>query len=183
MGQFIFSEGFGGMGGKSKIAKMGNRQAEISDDAIIINEPGKPIIKIYPKRKEYSETTIKLPANFAISPEELAKRNDVVFKSLGKERVGKYACLKIEASYNDEKLESIKFLFWSAPELKNLVVRSVISLGPEVKFITVLEDVSLSVNEELFRIPADYKKVIEPNYMKELEKNIPKSSQPSARPE
>jgi hypothetical protein len=181
MGQFIFSEGFGGTGGKSKVAKMGNRQAEIDEDVIHISE-GEKLINVYPKRKEYSEMTIKLPAAFAISPEELAKRNGVIFRSLGKEKVGKYSCIKIEVSYKDEKLKDMKFLFWSTPELKNLIVRSEISLGSQVKFITVLDDVSLGANEELFRIPADYKRVTEPDYMKELEKNIPKSSQPSARP-
>jgi hypothetical protein len=65
--------------------------------------------------------------------------------------------------------------------LKDLVIRSEISLGPQVKFITVLDDISLSVNEELFRIPANYKKVVEPAYMKDLENNIPKSRQPSTQ--
>ena len=46
IGQFIFSEGFGGTGGKSKIAKMGNRQAEIDEDVIHISE-GKKLINVW----------------------------------------------------------------------------------------------------------------------------------------
>ena len=49
-----------------------------------------------------------------------------------------------------------------APELKNLVIKSATSLGERVKLLTLLEDISLSVDEKLFRIPRGYKKVIEP---------------------
>jgi hypothetical protein len=47
-------------------------------------------------------------------------------------------------------------------------------LGRRVKFLTLLEDVSLGVDEELFRIPAGYKRVVEPDYMKELQERIRK---------
>lgn len=168
--QFLFAEGFGGFGAKSKVAKMGNQQVEVTEDTIFIAEPGKPTIKVFPKRKEYAEMPVEKKDDFPIAPEELAKRNDVMFKALGTEKVGQYTCLKIEAAYKDEKLkETMKFLFWVAPELKNLVVKSEMSFGQQGKFLTLLEDVSLSVNEELFRIPKGYKKVVEPGYMKRLE--------------
>ena len=57
--QFLFSEGFGGFGAKSKVAKTGNREAEIREDAIFISEPGKPTIKVFPKRKEYAEMRVE----------------------------------------------------------------------------------------------------------------------------
>ena len=174
MQQFLFSEGFGGFGAKSKVAKMGNRQVEVTDETIFINEPGKPTIKVFPKRREYSELPLEKNNDFSVSPEELARRSDVAFKSLGTETVGKYMCLKIEASYKDEKLKEIKFVFWAAPQLKNLVIRSEVSLGDRVKFLTLLEDVSLGVNEKLFRLPPGYTKVIEPDYMKRWEENIRK---------
>jgi hypothetical protein len=174
MQQFLFSEGFGGFGAKSKVAKMGNRQVEVTDDTVFIHEPGKPTIKVFPKRKEYSELPLEKNDDFSVSPEEIARRSDVVFKSLGTETVGRYVCLKIEASYKDEKLKEMKFVFWAAPQLKNLVIKSEVSLGERVKFLTLLEDVSLGVNEKLFRIPPGYKKVIEPDYMKRLEENIRK---------
>jgi len=81
---------------------------------------------------------------------------------LGREKVGQYTCIKIEASYNDQKLKEMRFVFWMAPELKNLVIKSATSLGERVKLLTLLEDISLSVDEKLFRIPRGYKKVIEP---------------------
>ena len=174
MQQFLFSEGFGGFGAKSKVAQMGNRQVEVTDDTVFINEPGKPTIKVFPKRKEYSELPLEKNDDFSVSPEEIARRSDVVFKSLGTETVGRYLCLKIEASYKDEKLKEMKFVFWAAPQLKNLVIKSATSLGERVKFLTLLEDVSLGVNEKLFLIPPDYKKVIEPDYTKRLEENIRK---------
>jgi len=174
MQQFLFSEGFGGFGAKSKVAKMGNRQVEVTDDTIFINEPGKPTIKVFLKRKEFSELPLEKNDDFSVSPEEIARRSDVVFKSLGTEAVGRFMCLKIEASYKDEKLKEMKFVFWAAPQLKNLVVKSEMSLGERVKFLTLLEDVSLGVNEKLFRIPPGYKKVIEPDYMKRLEENVRK---------
>lgn len=172
--QFTFSEGFGGFGATSKVAKMGNRQVEVTEDAIFIHEPGEPTIKVFPKRKEYARMPVTKEDDFAVSPEGLARRDDVSFKSLGTEKVGRYACIKIEVSYKDEKLKEMKFLFWAAPELKNLIIKSEISLGQEVKFLTVLGDISLSVDEELFRVPAGYKKVVEPDYMKEPQDRIRK---------
>jgi len=172
MQQFLFSEGFGGFGARSKVAKMGKRQVEVTDDTIFINEPGKPTIKVFPKRKEYSELPLEWNDDFSVYPEEIARRSDVVFKYLGKEPVGSHTCLKIEVSYKDEKLKEMKFVFWAAPRLQNLVIKSETSLGERVKFLTLLEDVSLAVNKKLFRIPPGYKKVIEPDYMKRLEDNI-----------
>ena len=174
--QFSFSEGFGGFGAKSIVAKMGKRQVEVTEDTIFINEPGKPTIKVFPKRKEYTELPVEKEDDFSISPEELAKRDDVSFKSLGVEKVGKYNCVKIEVSYKDDRLKEMKFLFWAAPELKNLIVKSEISMGQQVKFLTLLEDVSLSVDEELFRIPAGYKKVGEFDYPKEKTNRKPRRS-------
>ena len=177
--QFFFSEGFGGFGAKSKVAKTGSRQAEVTEDTIFINEPGKPTIKVFPKRKEYTEMPVEKKDDFSISPEEIAKRNDVVFKSLGTEKVGEFRCVKIEVSYKDERLKEMKFLFWAAPELKNLVIKSEMSLGQQVKFLTLLEDVSLSVDKELLRIPAGYKKAGEFDYLKQ--KNIRKPHRTSTR--
>ena len=172
--KFFFSEGFGGFGADSKVAKLGNRRVEVTEDTIFINEPSKPTIKVYPQRKEYSEMPALKNSKFADSPEELVKRDDVLFKTLGTERVGKYSCIKIEVKYKDEKLKDVQFLYWSSPELKNLIIKSEITLGQSVKFLTLLEDVSFSVDEELFRIPADYKKVVEPDYMKELQEKLQK---------
>lgn len=179
--QFLFSEGFGGFGVASKIAKLGSREAEIREDTVFINEPGKSTIKVFPKRKEYAEMPVEKNDDFAVSTEELAKRNDVIFKSPGTEKVGKYTCIKIEITYKDEKLNDMKFLFWVAPELKNLVIRSEISLGPQVKFSTLLEDISFEVDASIFQIPAGYKKVVEPDNMKDLEKKIRKTLRPSTR--
>jgi hypothetical protein len=174
MQQFLFSEGFGGFGANSKVAKMGNRQVAVTEDTIFISESGKPTIKVFPKRKEYAEMPFEKGDDFAVSPEGLAARSDVSFKSLGREKVGKYTCIKIEATYKDKKLKEMKFLFWAAPELKNLVIRTEISLGRQVRFLTLLEDISLSVDEELLRVPAGYKKIVEPDYMRELEEKTRK---------
>ena len=172
--RFAFSEGFGGFGANSKVVKMGNRQAEVTEDTIYINEPGKPLIKVFPKRKEWSELKMDGSDDFAFTPEALAKRNDTIFKSLGADTVGQYTCIKIEVSFKDQKLMGMKFLFWAAPSLRNLVVKSEASLGERVRFFTLLENVSLRVDEKLFRIPAGYKKVVEPDYLKTLEDNIRK---------
>ncbi|HUS12559.1 MAG TPA: DUF4412 domain-containing protein [Pyrinomonadaceae bacterium] len=172
--RFVFSEGFGGFGANSKVAKMGKRHAEITEDTIFINEPGKPLIKIFPKRKQYSELQLPKTDEVAVSPEELARQVNTTFRSLGTERIAEYTCIKIEVVYKDEKLNEIKYLFWAAPALKNLVIQSETSLGPRVKFLMLLENVSLGVNEELFRIPAGYKKVAEPDYFKQLEEDIRK---------
>ncbi|HEX8091079.1 MAG TPA: DUF4412 domain-containing protein [Blastocatellia bacterium] len=166
--QFIFSEGFGGFGAGSRVARLGNRYREESDDRIFINEPGKPTIRIYPKRKEYSEQPAEKDI-FQFTPHELAGRNDVTLKSLGKEKVGGYDCLKIEVTYRDEKLKGMVFVFYAAPALKNLVIREEISLGEQVRFVTQLSDVSFNVSENLFLIPAGYKKIVEPSAEEEMD--------------
>lgn len=160
--QFIFSEGFGGFGANSKVAKLGRRRREETDDTVFINESGKPTVKVYPKRKEYSEQPVEADGDSQFSPEGLAGRDDVNFKLLGREKVGGYDCLKIEVTYKDERLREMVFVFYAAPALRNLVIREEISLGEQVKFITQLSGVSFNVPGKLFAIPAGYKKVVEP---------------------
>ena len=176
----FFKNEAGIVGGEgSKVVKMGNRLAEVIANTILIYEPGKPTIKVFPKRKEYAEVTIErkddfaIPPNDLVRPEGIASRSDVVFKSAGTEKVGEYTCVKIEVSHKDEKLTGVKLLFWVAPELKNLVIQSETSVGG-VSYVTLLGDVSLVVNEELFRVPADHKKVSEPDRMKEVEEKLRK---------
>ena len=145
-----------------KMVSLGNRLAEVTEDAIVIKERDKPTIKIFPKRKEYAEVLFQDNYDFTDMPENFAARDGLVFKSLGREKVGSYTCIKIEAAYQSEYLKDAKFLFWAAPELKGLVVKSEISYGPHRKFLTLLEDISLNVDEAMFRVPAGYKKVVEP---------------------
>lgn len=169
MQQFVFSEGFGGFGAASKVSKLGSQHIEVTDDTIFITETGQPTVKVFPKRREYVVITAEKANEFAAEPEELAKRNDMVFRSMGTEKVGEYDCLKIEATYLDERLKEVKFLFWAAPELKNLVIRSEISLSAKVKFVTLLSEISLNVDEKLFRVPEGYKKVEEPANLRYLQ--------------
>ena len=106
--RFAFSKGFGSFGANSKVVKMGNRQAEVTEDTIYINEPGKPLIKVFPKRKEWSELKMDGSEDFAFTPEALAKRDGTIFKSLGAATVGQYTCIKIEVSFKDQKLKGMK---------------------------------------------------------------------------
>jgi hypothetical protein len=174
---FFLTEGSGsGMGLVGKVAKLGDKLAQVSESAILIREPGKPTIKVFPKRQEYAEMAAEKEDYFGGPPEEftdpekVAKRGDVVFKSAGVEKVGEYACVKIEVSPKDEKFKAVKLLFWAAPGLKNLVVQSEVSIARpsegRVRYVTTLEDISLAVDEGLFRVPAGYKKVIEPGRTK-----------------
>jgi hypothetical protein len=160
--RFLFSEGFGGFGAKSQVAKLRGRFREETEDQIIIHEHGKPSIRIMPKKREYSEFTVAKPEEFATEPEDLAKKDDVTFKLSGIEELYGHKVFKVEAMYADKKLESIKMTFYIAPGLKNLVVKREIKLGDKVAMITVLEDVSLDVSEKMFEIPVGYKKVRDP---------------------
>jgi hypothetical protein len=161
---------------EGKRVKMGDKLAEVWKHVIIIREPGKPTIKVFPKSKEYAEVTDEkkddsiAPPESLTNPEKVARRDDAVFRSAGVEEVDGYTCLKIEVSPKDEKIKGVKVLFWVAPTLKNLVIKSEVSVtrpqGGEVKYTTRLEDISLAVNEELFRVPPGYKKVSEPTPLK-----------------
>ena len=149
-------------GRKRKMVKLGNRLAEVTEDAIVIKERDKPTPKIFPKRKEYAEVLFQDNYEFTNSPEDIAARDHLIFKSLGKEKVGNYTCIKIEVSYQFEDLKDVMFRFWVAPELKGLIVKSEWVYGERHNHVTLLEDVSLNVDEALFRVPAGYKKIIEP---------------------
>jgi hypothetical protein len=149
-----------------KVAKMGNRLAQISDEAILIREPGKPTLIVFPKRREYVERLVEKKDEFdppeeLINPELLAKRTDVILKSAGVEKVDEHTCLKIEVTPKNEKYKQVKLMFWVVPSLKNLVIQVELSVG-RTRHLWTLEDISLVVNEELFRVPANYKKVVEP---------------------
>jgi hypothetical protein len=170
MQHFFFSEGFGGFGANSRVTQIGNRHVEVTDDTIFIREPGKATIKLFPKRKEFAEVAEEQDEKFAVTPEELAGRDDVTITSLGAGKVGRYDCVKIEVIYKDERLKDLRFVFWSAPALRNLIIKTETSLGPRVKFLILLDEVSLSVNKNLLRIPRNYKKIVEPDYSKELQK-------------
>jgi hypothetical protein len=170
----FLTEGSGGvMGLHGKEARLGSKLAEVSEDRIRIREPGKPTIIVFPKRKEYAEVPDEKKDDSGGPPEELtdprkvAGRDDVVFKSAGVEEVGGQTCLKIEVSPRGERFKGMKLLFWVAPALKNVVVQSEVSVTRpaegRVRFLTTFEDISLDVNEELFRVPADYKKVAGPD--------------------
>lgn len=168
----FFSVGGGMVGSKHKVVKMGDKLAEVGERAIIIREPGKPTIKVFPQSKEYAEVTAEkkddsgAPPEELTDPEKVAGRDDAVFRSAGVEKVEGYTCLKIEVSPKDKKVKGVKLMFWVAPKLKNLVIQSEVSVTRpqegQVKYTTLLQDISLAVNEELFRVPAGYKKVSEP---------------------
>jgi hypothetical protein len=163
---FMFTEPHGGFGMRIKMAKKGNLYREESEEGIRVIHPDKPVILLDPKRKEYYELlpsdfpTVELTKpEFDISPEGLAKRTDVLIKMQGQEKIGEYSCNKIEVTFKDKKLESMKFIFYSAPELKNLIVAREMIGGP-IKFAIILSDVSLNVAEEMFQIPVGYKKIV-----------------------
>ena len=164
--QFIFSEGFGGFGATSRVARLGNRYREEDDERILIDEPGRPTIVIYPRRREYAERPpVEIDSDFTNEPGELAARDDVIVTSLGTERVGEYDCVKIEVRYREERLrDAIRFVFYAAPQLRNLIIKRETFLGPTVRFITQLSDVSFNVSEELFRIPTRYRRIVEQSY-------------------
>ena len=120
--QFGFIEPKGGFGATSKVAKLGARFREEDEDRILIRELGKRTIKIYPKRREFAEIStedeVKEDEDFATTPEGLAKRSDVVFKLLGTDKIGAYECQKVEATYKDDRLKDLKFIFCLAPTLR-----------------------------------------------------------------
>jgi hypothetical protein len=172
--EFFLTEGSGGgMGLHGKEAKLGSKLAEVSEDVILIREPGKPTVKVFPKRKEYAEAPDEKkddsggPPEELTNPEKVARDGNVVFRSAGVEVVGGRSCLKIEVTHKNQKYKAMKLTFWVAPGLKNLVVQSEVAITrpPEgqVRFLTTFEDISLDVNEGLFQIPPGYRKVVEPD--------------------
>lgn len=171
--EFFHAEGLGGvMGQHVKEAKLGSKLAAVSGESILIREPGKPTVKVFPKRREYAEVPdvekddSDGPPEELTNPEKVGRDPNLVLRSAGVEVLGGHSCLKIEVTHKNQKYKGAKLTFWVAPGLKNLVVQSEVALTrPEegkVRFRTTFEDISLDVNEEMFRIPSDYKKVAGP---------------------
>jgi hypothetical protein len=159
---FVLDEGFGGAGGTSKVARRGRLTREENDTYVFIREPGRPTLRLDPKRKVVEE----LPPDERapeeekarpVTPEAMAASDAVTFRSLGADRVGRYACRKMEVRYKDARLKDMRHVLCVAPALKNLIVLKQ-TLMPGVKLTSTLTDVSLDVPEGLFDVPADYKK-------------------------
>ncbi len=187
--QFTFIEPIGGFGGTSKVAKLGRRFRGMNEDTIFITEAGKPTIKIYPKRREFAEIPpdkeeAAEDKDSAVTPEDLARREDVIFRPVGIETIGHHKCRKIEAAYKDPRLKDLRFIYCLAPELHNLAIFAQTVAGP-VTMTTTLSDVSLAVSEELFRVPRDYKKIEEKSpaeQTKELLDRIKRATPPKPIP-
>lgn len=183
--QFSFIEPKGGFGATTKVAKLGARLRKENDDTVFIKEVGKTTIKIYPKRREFSEVhpddEFEEDGEFAFTREGLAKRQDVKFALLGSDKIGKYECQKVEATYKDTRLKDLKFVFCFVPRLRNLIVYEQALVGP-VTMTTVLSNVSLSVSEDVFRVPANYKKVQEKSYSEQSQELLNRIRQASPSP-
>lgn len=168
---FFSRGGFSGGAKLGRVVKMGGKLVEVLEDTIVIREPGKPTVKVFPKRKEYAEVPAEErddsagPPEELTNPEKVARDSHVVFRSAGVEKVGGHTCLKILATHKNEKYKAVKLTFWVAPGLKNLVIQSEVAVTRpaegRVRFLTTFEDISLDVNGELFRVPQGYKKVAE----------------------
>lgn len=148
-------------GGKSRIAKLGERHVEDNGSTLFLREAGKPTVKIYHDRRQYAELPPEETHDFAFGPEGLAARDGVTFRLSGKEKVGRYDTLKIEASYPVGNQKELRVVFYAAPALKNLVVREEYYAGQYPITVSFLEDVSLDVPEELFAVPRGYARVVE----------------------
>jgi hypothetical protein len=148
-------------GGKSKVARLGKRRFEDNGSAVFISEAGKPTIKVYHDRKQYAEVAPDEGPASEFEPEALAAREDVTFKLLGKEKVGEYETLEIEATVPLGKQKELRAVFYAAPGLKNLVVKEEYFAGAQPLVMSFLEGVTLEVSEKLFVVPRGYAKVVE----------------------
>jgi len=148
-------------GGKSKVAKSGGRYYEDNGSVVFLYEKGKPTVKVYHDRKAYAELPPNGETDFAFPAEALAAREDVTFKLSGREMVGEYDTLKIEATVPLGNGKEFQALMYAAPGLKNLVVKVEFSAGGHPITMSFLEGVSLDVPEELFAVPKGYAKVVE----------------------
>ena len=147
-------------GGKSKIARSGRRRFEDNGSVVFIREAGRPTVKVYHKRKQYAEVAPDDGSGLKYEPEALAAREDVSFKLLGREKVGEYETLKIEAAIPKGELKALRAVFYVAPGLKNLVVKQEYFAGEYPLVMSFLEGVTLEVSEELFVVPRGYAKVV-----------------------
>jgi hypothetical protein len=141
-------------------AKKGDCYRVASDLAIVFTCLGKPDVTFYPNSKEYrEERRDRNPWTNSVSDVQVfANEQQVKFKIVGIQKIGKFDCVKIQAKKpigpNEEQEE---VYFYAAKDLRNLVI-GIDVISSDRRTVYRLEDVKFKVPGKLFKRPVGYSK-------------------------
>lgn len=145
--------------------KAGHQRVETEQNgikivAIALPEKQKHFI-IRPDVQAYSEETGNSAFSARLDPFNLAETREqqprnVKIENLGAESVGGYACEKFRISF-DQANTVKKITVWKATALQGLIVKQELEF---LNFHSIMElrDINLNVGDELFQLPASFKK-------------------------
>jgi hypothetical protein len=150
---FFYGEGFGGFGASEHIARKGNKYRWDNGYLIVIGEPGKAAIRLYPQAKIYNDIETGVGDDLlGFEAKTLSNESDVTLTALGTLIIDGHKCIKIQATRKDHP--EIIFLY-SAEDLKYLIIASQFLNLPRGS-VQKLSNISLNVPDSLFEIPSGY---------------------------
>lgn len=157
---FFYNEGFGGFGASRRVSRKGDKSRVENGFFIVISEPGKAAVRLYPDTKSYNdlETGIGEEAPGAgapFNPKMLAEDSGVRFTALGTEIIDGHKCIKIQAT---RKNSTQRIFLYSAEDLDYLIIVARV-VDSRRSSVQKLSNISLNVPDDLFAIPPDYKGV------------------------
>ncbi len=165
---FYTVDGHTGVNVKTHFERLGNLEYEDNGIYRFLYEPNK-WYRIDSKAKTFEEIPVEktfliLLAGH-IDPPELARQKSVTFAALGTQLVDGHKCIKIEVKASDGRFfydDGVTHIFlYAAVDLKYLIIASE-GFAPPSRSLDRLQNISLVPKKELFRIPADYKRLPEP---------------------
>lgn len=155
---FFYWEGFGGISGKSHVAKKGTRRFQDTGFVKVITD-GDQVYRLTDSSKTFDQSSfrrgLKLGNGHPIELEDLLAQSDIEYRILGNQTVNDHLCLKIEAKL---KGSTAQIFLYSAKDLRYLVV-AIEVITPPKKSTQQLTDISLDVPIGLLEVPADYKPI------------------------
>jgi hypothetical protein len=175
---FVNGAAIGGLSFAEKVAVKGNRFREESQYWVFVGEIGKTAVRLDPRNKVYDDL---LPsrgdgsASGVPYPKMLAADANIVFTALGTTPINGHKCIKIEAA---QEGKPVKIYFYAAPDLKNLVIASVL-ISPQRQVRQSLNNISLDIADGLVQIPPDYSAIPHDRWTKVESAKVTYKGQPS----
>ena len=143
----------------------GGKACAVPESSLLIRA-GKPTVALVPELRGYVEfrgnfqnpRIIAVPSAGVIFPafwlDDLLGEKGATFEIVGAESVAGHECLTIQAAINGQPAVALS----AAADLENLVIKMVAGEGETARGL-LLTGVSLDVPDELFEIPAGFKKL------------------------
>lgn len=155
---FFYNEGFGGISGKNRVAKKGNRYFVDTGYVKVITEDNRAI-RLDDSNKTFDESVIReeivLNNGLPLNPQTLAKQENIKLIPLGTQVIDNHKTIKVEAKLKNQT--SQVFLYF-AKDL-NYLITVIQVINSQRSSVQRLQNISLDVPNGLVEIPSDYKPI------------------------